>query len=205
MDYNTNRGDMLYREYGRTITKIIEEVCAAPDGASKEEATRAIVYVMSQVAGVSIKDDVSYHKLWDHLMVLSDFRLEKSWPFTAEELELLKQKNAKKNEKPEKRLPYKDEKISIRQYGAYLESMMKKLPSTPEGDEYDALVTLIAQQTKRSYLAWNGELADDNIIVDHIARISGDGRVVEKLRNKRIVVPSNTLPVDVMQPKKKQK
>ena len=77
MDYNTNRGDMLYREYGRTITKIMEEVCAAPDVDSKEEATRAIEYAMSQVAGVSIKDDVSYHKLWDHLMVLSDFRLEK--------------------------------------------------------------------------------------------------------------------------------
>ena len=42
---------MLYREYGRTIEKIIEKVCATPESEERNEAARAIVTSMAQIAG----------------------------------------------------------------------------------------------------------------------------------------------------------
>ena len=196
---------MLYREYGRSITKVIEQVSVQPDGEKKDEAARAVVYAMSMVAGMSVKDDVAYHKLWDHLMVMSHFRLEHAWPFPAEELAELKLRAQQSNETVRPRLPYKDKRIQNRQYGAYLEDMICKLKDTPDGEEYDAMLQQVSQQAKRSYLVWNGELSDDNIIVEHISRLSGDPRVMERLVDKKIVVPPNTLPTDIMQSKKKKK
>lgn len=205
MEYNTARGDMEYREYGRSIKKIIENICNYPDGEEKNVAARAIVYAMAQVSGMSVKDDVSYHKLWDHLMILSEFKLEKAWPFQPEELTALKERSQKVENHTDSRIPYKNDKISNRYYGAYLEKMLKKMKETPDGEEYQALSELIAQQAKRSYLVWNGELADDNIVVDQISRISGDERLGEKLKDQAIVVPNNTLPIESTGSKKKKK
>lgn len=205
MEYNTTRGDMEYREYGRTIKKIIEKVSNYPDGEQKDMASHAIVYAMSQVSGMSVKDDVSYHKLWDHLMVLSSFRLEKAWPFTEEELESLKQRAQNTNHKSTERLSYKNDEMKSRYYGIYLEKMLQKMKDIPDGEEYQTLSTLLSQQAKRSYLVWNGELADDNIVVDQISRISGDERLKETLRDNPINVPANTLPIEPVTQKKKKK
>ena len=205
MEYNTARCDMEYREYGRTIKKIVESVCSYPDGEQKDEATRAIVYSMALVANVSVKDDIAYHKLWDHLMVLSSFRLDHAWPFSEEELQELKKRVLTDEQMPAERLAYKNDQISSRYFGANLEKMLKKLKNFPDGEEYENLVNLVAQQTKRDFLVWNGELADDNIIVDNMERLSGDPRVGKLLRDKEIIVPQNTLPVDTTTNRKKKR
>lgn len=205
MDYNTQRGEMTYREYGRSVEKLIQNVCLMEDGEKKSEAAKAVVYSMSIVSGVSIKDDLSYRKLWDHLMILSSFRLEKTWPYTEEELERLKQRASSEDERPKEHLPYRNSRIRIRQYGANLDAMMCRLKEMAYDDEYRELVTLIVEQTKRSYLAWNGELSDDSIIVDHVARLSDDERVREVMSGKKIVVQPGSIPFEVVEKKKKKK
>ncbi len=205
MDYNTNRGEMLYREYGRTIEKIIEKVCATPESEERNEAARAIVTSMAQIAGLSLRDDVVYHKLWDHLMIMSGFVLESAWPFGQEELAQLKERHETTENSKAEKLPYKDRTIGSRHYGEYLESMLHHLKDIPDGEEYRMLVTLVAQQAKRSYLVWNGELSNDNIVVEQMVRISGDERLREYLIDKPIVVPPNTLPIETAPSKKKKK
>lgn len=196
----------MFREYGRAIQKLIDNVSGLPDSDSKNDAVRAIVYSMSIVSGVSVKDDLSYHKLWDHLMVMSSFKLEKAWPYSPEELEKLKNRAASEKTKPTEHIPYSDaNKIRIRQYGANLDAMICKLKEMPDNEEYRDLVNLITEQTKRSYLAWNGDLSDDSIIIDHVARLSNDERVREVMKDKKIVVPPNTIPTDIMEKKKKKK
>lgn len=205
MEYNTKRGEMMFREYGRTIKKIIDNVCATPESEERKEAARAIVTSMAQVSGVSLRDDVAYHKLWDHLMILSDFQLESAWPFEQAELEQLKVRHSGESSVKAERLPYKSTAIGSRHYGEYLESMLKHIKDIPDGEEYMSLITLVAQQAKRSYLVWNGELSDDNIVVEQMARISGDERVMAYLKDKPITVPNNTLPIEAPPTKKKKK
>lgn len=205
MEYNTQRGEMMFREYGRSMEKLIQNVCLMDDNEKKKEAAKAVVYSMSIVSGVSIKDDLSYHKLWDNLMVMSSFRLESAWPYTQEELDKLKERASVEEEKPKEHLPYRNSKIRIRQYGANLDAMMCRLKEMPFDDEYRELVKLIAEQTKRSYLAWNGDLSDDAIIVDHVARLSDDERVREVMKDKKIVVQPGSIPSDIVEKKKKKK
>lgn len=205
MEYNTKRGDMQYREYGRNIKKMIDTVCAVEEGEPRKEATRALISVMGQVSGLSLRDEVSLHKLWDHLMVMSEFRLESAWPFAQEELAELKKRAGEETNKPHERLQYKNTEIDRRHYGEYLESMIKKLKDLPDGEEYDSLVMLIAQQAKRSYLVWNGDLSDDEIVVNQIVQMSGDERVRDRLQGKNIYVNHASLPIEQSQGKKKKK
>ncbi len=205
MEYNTKRDSLQFREYGRSVKKMIDYVCTVDEGETRNEATRALVAVMGQISGMSLRDDVSYHKLWDHLMILSDFRLASAWPFSSEELETLKTRRQNMANAPAKRLPYKNSNIRMRHYGAYLESMMKKLGETPDGEEYDALTNLIAQQAKRSYLVWNGDLSDDEIVVNQMEQMSSDPRVGKNLHGKSIYVNSISLPTESTRPSKKKK
>ena len=95
----------MFREYGRSVKKIIDDVCKLPDGDTKTEAAQAIITMMGLVGGMSLRDDVSYHKLWDHLMLLSEFKLESAWPFEREELEHLKaRQNAGSEQQKERSL-----------------------------------------------------------------------------------------------------
>lgn len=184
---------------------MIDYVCDVEDGEKKKTASRALVAVMAQISGMSLRDEVSLHKLWDHLMIMSSFRLESAWPFTAEELEKLKSRIKERETSPRQRLSYKNSTISRRHYGAYLEAMMKKLSTVPDGAEYDTLSTLVAQQAKRSYLVWNGDLSDDNIVIDQMEKMSGDQRIEERMTNTPIHVPLASLPTEPTQSGKKKK
>jgi len=206
MEYNTKRGDMMYREYGRNVVKMIDYVCGIEDENKRSRAVGAVVDMMARVSGVSVNDNVAIHKIWDHLMVLSSFKLESDWPYEANELaELKKRSQEEAGNKPIDKLAYSNSHISNRLYGAYLERMMKELGKMEDGEEYEELTTLVAQQAKRNYLVWNGELSDDDIVVSQMADVSGDSRIKPLLKGKVISVPSGSMPTDAERNGRKKK
>jgi len=206
MEYNTKRGDMMYREYGRNVVKMIDYVCGIEDDNKRSRAVGAVVDMMARVSGVSVNDNVATHKIWDHLMVLSSFRLEAEWPYEAEELaDLKKRAQEGTDNEPIAKLAYNNKQISNRLYGAYLERMMKELGKIEDGEEYEELATLVAQQAKRNYLVWNGELSDDDIIVSQMEEVSGDSRVKPLLKGKVISVPTGSMPTDAERNGRKKK
>ena len=138
-------------------------------------------------------------------MVMSNFKLAEAWPYEESELEALRQRQERRNERPKERLQYNNRKIERRHYGAWLEAMMHKMKEVKAGEEYEELAKQVARQAKRSYLVWNGDVTNDNMIVDQIAEVSGDERVSPLLRDHPIVVPFNTLPLDDQTKKKKKK
>ena len=203
--YNTERDSIIISEYGRNMQEMIRHLMEIEDRQKRTEAARFIISVMAQM-NPQVKESGDYvHKLWDHLMIMSGFVLESAWPFGQEELAQLKERHETTENSKAEKLPYKDRTIGSRHYGEYLESMLHHLKDIPDGEEYRMLVTLVAQQAKRSYLVWNGELSDDNIVVEQMVRISGDERLREYLIDKPIVVPPNTLPIETAPSKKKKK
>ncbi|MBQ5750269.1 MAG: DUF4290 domain-containing protein, partial [Bacteroidaceae bacterium] len=54
--------------------------------------------------------------------------------------------------------------IKLRHYGKFTEDMLKKAQAMPEGEERDALVDLLANYMKRSYLTWNKDNVEDEKI-----------------------------------------
>ena len=72
---------MVISEYGRNIQQIIESVIAIEDREKRTQAAKFMVNVMAQMHPL-VKESGDYkHKLWDHLHIISGFRLNVDSPY----------------------------------------------------------------------------------------------------------------------------
>ncbi len=199
MEYNTQRTKLKITDYGRNVVKLIEFAKTVEDRDKRNKIADIIVNVMSQV-NLTAKDCVDYkHKLWDHLMILSNYELDVDCPYQ------INKEDTTVNFTP-KPLKYKNHKIKYRHYGKNMEAIIDKTVEYPEGEEKNCLVELITHQLKRSYLTWNIDTVDDNLIYQHLEELSKnelklpEGFELKKTREyltqpqleKKIASPSKT-------------
>ncbi|MFZ4414219.1 MAG: DUF4290 domain-containing protein [Bacteroidales bacterium] len=164
MEYNSTRNKLIIAEYGRNVQKMIEHAVSVEDRDKRNQLAKVIIRVMGQI-NPHLRDVADFtHKLWDHLFIISDFKLEVDSPYSIPSEEILKIK-------PEQ-VPYTDKKFAFRHYGRNIELMIEKATSMEEGPDKDRIVQLIANHLKKSYLTWNRDSVDDEVIVEHLKVMS---------------------------------
>lgn len=164
MDYNTTRNRLVISEYGRNIQKMIEYTVTIEDREKRTKAANVIVNVMAQMHP-QVKETVDYQqKLWDHLHIISGLKLDVDSPFPAPDKHAL--------EVRPKRVPYQDNDIKFRQYGKNLENIISKAIALEEGEEKNAFIVNIANHIKKSYLNWNRDSVNDELIIQHLDVLS---------------------------------
>lgn len=164
MEYNTQRNKMMIPEYGRNIQKMIEYCISIEDREKRTRTAEFIVNVMAQMVP-RVKETSDYwQKLWDHLHIISGFRLDVDAPYPPPSRDVL-------TSKP-KRLHYSSGKIRFRHYGKNIENIINKTILMDEGEEKDTLIKTIANHLKKSYLNWNRNSVDDDLILDHLNVLS---------------------------------
>lgn len=164
MDYNTQRKKLSLPEYGRHIHKMVEHLQTIEDREERNKTAKAVISFMGNMFP-HLRDVMDFkHKLWVHLAVMSDFKLDIDYPYEIPTPEVI-------FEKPPK-LPYSNKKIKLGYYGSILEEMIKKAADYPEGEEKEALTQLLANHMKKSFLMWNRESVSDDVIVKHLADFS---------------------------------
>ena len=165
-DYNTRRDHLLLPEYGRNIQKMIEHLMTIEDRDERNKAARTVIGVMGNL-NPHLRDVADFkHKLWDHLAVISDFKLDIDSPYETPTKEML-------NEKP-KRIPYTQKNIRFKHYGHSIVLMIQKAVEMEDGEEKQDLVKMIAYHMKKSYLTWNREAVDDREILEDLVTLSGN-------------------------------
>jgi hypothetical protein len=165
MEYNSQRSKMNISEYGRNIQKMIEYIMTIDDREKRNKLTRATIQVMGQL-NPHLRDVNDFkHKLWDHLFIMSNFKLDVDSPYPIPSAETL-------TRKPE-RLGYATNHITYRHYGRHIERMIEKAKEFPDGEEKDALIKMIANHLKKSYLIWNRDAVTDEEIASHLELLSG--------------------------------
>ena len=164
MEYNSTRNRLILREYGRNVQKMVESLIAIEDIEARTQSAKAIINVMSQLNPLLREAGDVRHKLWDHLYLMSDFKLNVEGPFTPPSPgEIFKRP---------KRLKYHGREIKFRHYGSNIELIIQKAIEYPEGPEKQALVHTIANHLKKSYLNWNRESVTDELIAQHLELLS---------------------------------
>ena len=164
MDYNTTRNELVISEYGRNIQKMIEYTMTMDDKAKRTRATFLIVEVMAQMHP-QVKDTVDFkQKLWDHLHLISDFKMDVDCPYPIPTRQAMQAK-------PE-RVPYQENNIRFKQYGKNLQRIIEKAIELEDGKEKDAFVKAIANHLKKSYLNWNRDSVNDELIFEHLEVLS---------------------------------
>jgi hypothetical protein len=165
MDYNTTRNQLVISEYGRNIQKMIEYAVTIEDREKRSKAANSIVHVMAQMHP-QVRDTVDYQqKLWDHLHIISQFKLDVDSPYPAPTQQSLEAK-------PD-RVPYQNNAIKFRQYGINLENIIAEALKLEDGEEKNAFIVNIANHIKKSYLNWNRDSVNDELILQHLELLSG--------------------------------
>ncbi len=172
MEYNTTRNKLMISEYGRNIQKMVEYLLTIDDREKRSELAKFVVQVMGQMNPQSRDMGDNKHKLWDHIHIIADYKLDVDSPFpppTHQEI----------NKKPN-RLEYRSDNIKFRHYGRNIVSIIEKANDYPEGPEKEALVKTIANHMKKSYLIWNRESVSDDLITAHLKALSEDKLVLSE-------------------------
>ena len=152
-------------EYGRNVQKMIEYVVSVEDREKRTHIARVIVSIMASM-NPKIRESGDYkQKLWDHLIIISGFKLEVDSPYPYPEREVLESK-------PDK-IPYKNDPMKFKHYGRSIERIIAKAITYPEGAEKEALIETIANHLKKSYLNWNRDSVNDELIYKHFEELSG--------------------------------
>ena len=152
-------------EYGRSIQNMVDHALTIEDRAERQRCANTIINIMGGMFP-HLRDVPDFkHKLWDHLAIMSDFKLDIDYPF-----EVIRQNNLESKPEP---VPYPNTKIIYRHYGRTLEVLIQKACELPEGDEKQNLVALICNHMKKDYMTWNKDTVDDRKIADDLYELSG--------------------------------
>ena len=164
LTYNTQLKKLVLPEYGRNIQQMVDHCLTIED---KEERTRCAYSIINTMGNLfpNLRDIEDFkHKLWDHLAIMSDFKLDIDYPCDVIKPESL-------NSFPEK-VDYYTSPIKYRHYGRSIELMIAKASSMSEGEERDALILLVANHMKKLMLSVNSEGVDDTKILKDLRELS---------------------------------
>lgn len=168
LEYNAERPHLIIPEYGRHLQKLIEQAVALEDRGERNKAARYIISVMGSL-NPHLRDVPDFqHKLWDQIFIMSDFKLEVDSPYPIPSREMLQQK-------PD-RLDYPQNFPKYRFYGNNIKYMIDVANKWEDGDLKDALILVIANHMKKSYLSWNKDTVKDDVIFEHLYELSA-GRI----------------------------
>lgn len=164
MEYNTKREKLVIPEYGRNIQKMVDFAMTIEDREKRTAYVNLIITAMYNV-NPDAKNMVDFrHKLWDHLFIISDYKLDVDSPYP--------KPDKKESMTPPQPLKYHTNDIKFGPYGCVIEKMIDKVIQMEDSEEKDTLIALIAQQLKKSYLQWNRDSVDDELILRHFEELS---------------------------------
>ena len=168
-DYNTTREKLIMPEYGRHVQDMIDYVCSIPDKEKRNEQIQAVVAVMGTL-NPQLRDVVDFrHKLWDHIQIISDFKIDIDSPYPLPTRESTKVK-------PEP-IPLETEPIRASCYGRNIQNMIDLIADRPDDEVKKHMIKVIGSYMKQQYLIWNKDSVAEETIFEDIKRLSG-GRLV---------------------------
>lgn len=160
LTYNTRQKQLVLPEYGRNIQRMVDHCLSITDREERSACARTIIEAMGSLFP-ELKQPENVHKLWDHLMIMSGFRLDVDTPF-----EVISK--AQLDELPAT-VPYPQSPMRYRHYGRLVQAMVRKVTEMPEGPERSEAIMLLANQMKKSMLAVNADGVEDARIFKDLA------------------------------------
>ncbi|MCQ2231180.1 MAG: DUF4290 domain-containing protein [Paludibacteraceae bacterium] len=171
MRYNTKMKRLVLPEYGRNIQNMVDYCLTIEDRNERTDCAYSIISTMGNLFP-QLRDLTEFkHLLWDHLAIMSDFKLDIDYPYEVVERESLK---ADPN-----RVPYSEPRqIKFRHYGKLIQGMIEKAASLTDEEEKRELSIYIANYMKKCYIMYNKDGVADQKIFDDLRDLSkGDIRL----------------------------
>ena len=164
MEYNSSRDKLVMKEYGRHVQKIVENCVKVKDRDKRNEFAKELIELMGQLNPHLRNVEDFRHKLWDHLFIMSDYKLDVDSPYPI--------KSKSEIEKRPKRLPYPQSKIRFKHYGKNVEALVAKAITTEDPEKRAGFTECIGNFMKLVYQNWSKESVNDETIKNDIRLLS---------------------------------
>ena len=165
-NYNYLRRRLLIPEYGRHIQEMIDSLLEIEDKEERTHQAKAVIAVMGNLNPL-LRDTAEFtHKLWDHLFIMSDFRLDVDSPYplpTRDDLEV----------QPE-RLEYPQSAISHKHYGKNIVRVINRLKFY-KPEEVESELSDVVRYMHGKSMEYNQEHPTPDMIVNDIKILSENG------------------------------
>ncbi len=169
MEYNTSLPGMIIPEYGRNVQKMVHHLLSIENDEERNKQAQNLIEIIGNL-NPQVRDVPDFrHKLWDHLYIMSEFKLNVESPYPKPSEESFR-------EKPEL-VPYPKNNRKYRHYGNVIRKMIDYAVAQPAGEEKEKLKIAIANHMKKTYLIWNKDTVDDAVILREMNDLA-DGQLV---------------------------
>ena len=165
MEYNTSRSTLAFPEYGRNVQLLVDYAVSLKDESDREKSVKAIIAVMGNLKP-QLRDNPDFkHLLWDHLAIMSDFQLAKYSPYPIPDKDNL-------HSKPSPIERYEND-MKYPVFGRIVEKLMEKCKNISNPVRRNEMIRTITNHMKKSYVLWNKENINDEVVFKVLKEISG--------------------------------
>lgn len=171
-NYNIYRKHLQLPEYGRHIHQMVDNLMTIEDREERNRKARYVIGVMGNLNPL-LRDTPEFtHKLWDHLFLMADFKLDVDSPYPIPtSLTLTPTPN---------RMPYPDKRIVMKHYGKYVRKVINALENEGDSEGVRGAINDIARFMRAKSYEYNQEHPNNEVIIKDIKRMSNNGISVDE-------------------------
>jgi hypothetical protein len=152
------------KEYGRHIQKMVDFLLTIEEPEKRQKNAMALIELMGFLNPHLKNVEDFRHKLWDHLFLISEFKLEVESPYPIPTRETLKARPA--------RLAYPKKYPRYSHLGKNLEVVINKALKEENPDKRLGFANAVAYYMKLAYNNWHKELVHDDAIRAELSAIT---------------------------------
>lgn len=164
-NYNYKRRKLYMPEYGRHIHEMVDSLFEIEDRQERTRQAKAVIAVMGNLNPL-LRDTADFkHKLWDHLFIMSDFKLDVDSPYPQPSRQELMVR-------PEK-LQYPQTRIMFKHYGKYAQRFVRTIAAEQKSHRANDEMMNMARFMRAKSYEYNNEHPNNEAIIRDIRIMAG--------------------------------
>jgi hypothetical protein len=169
--YTNQLEGVTFREYGRNIQNMARHLLTVEDKEKRTRMAITLVELMKQLNPVVGEPNDYYQKLWDHLYVMTDMKLEVDAPFPKPESDTLVRKP--------RQVPYRIANARFKHYGKNIELLIEKVKAIQNEEEREQATLYLGRMMKTLVLTHSKEILEDGVVIENIKNLSKGALVLD--------------------------
>lgn len=195
IQYNTEKNGLLMSEYGRIVQDMVTQCMTIENKEERLQCATEIVSVMASLKQEKSTNPEVQSKLWNHLALISDFKLDIDYP-----VDIMPQAELSMKPAP---MPLPQAKIRHRHYGRIVEHALSILQKMPEGEERNTLIQQTADRMRQNLFTWNPDVMSEEKVAHDIDEYAKGQNLSSALEGHQFA-NLHTLPTNILKRKKRK-